>query len=205
MKLYKYTLKNGYLIPDENGDFMVFIERNMVYVVDKNGNNVKEFKFKYLGNEYIHLEKVRYIAKLVNLEIDENILLAYPTLKQRILAINKLMGELFELFIYNLILAKNYKVNKQVTIYPSMYNFTLTKWHNRPDFIVEDKVVVEAKIRKNDYLQTLEYSKYFKSGMVVFPFTGECRVPKGWLCVYNTIKDNSRFYSLLEDLLSRSK
>ena len=70
---------------------------------------------------------------------------------------------------------------------------------------MENKIVIEAKVSKNDYNQTLEYSKYFKNGMVVFPFSGECRVPKGWVCVSNTINDFSRFYSTLEDLLSRSK
>lgn len=115
------------------------------------------------------------------------------------------MGEVFEVSIHNLLISKNYRVKRQNEIYPSLHNFTLTRWHNRPDFIIEDKVVIEAKIRKNDYLQTLEYSKYFKYGMVVFPFTGECRVPKGWICVFHTIKDQSRFYSLLENLLSKVK
>ncbi|MCH4814239.1 MAG: hypothetical protein QXY87_02400 [Saccharolobus sp.] len=205
MQLYRYSFKDGYLVPDENGDVTVFVEGNLISIVDKNSNKIEGVRFKYLGNESVLLEKLRYLANFVNIEVNEDVLMAYPTLRLRTLAINKLMGEIFEVFIHNLLTAKNYRVKRQNEIYPSLHNFTLTRWHNRPDFIVEDKVVIEAKIRKNDYLQTLEYSKYFKYGMVVFPFTGECRVPKGWICVFHTIKDQSRFYSLLEDLLSRVK
>lgn len=193
------------MVPNENGDVTVFVEGNFISITDKNGNKIEGARFKYLGNEYLLLEKLRYLAKLVNVDVDEDVLLAHPTLRNRTLAINKLMGELFEVFIYNLLLAKDYKVKRQFEIYPSLRKFTHTRWHNRPDFIVEDKLVIEAKIHKNDYLQTLEYSKYFKYGMAVFPFTGECRVPKGWICIFNTTKDQSRFYSLLEDLLSRVK
>ncbi|ACP38828.1 hypothetical protein [Saccharolobus islandicus] len=205
MQLYRYSFKDGYLVPDENGDVTVFVEGNLISIVDKNGNKIEGVRFKYLGNESVSLEKLRYLAKFVNIEVNEDVLMVYPTLRQRTLAINKLMGEVFEVFIHNLLISKNYRVKRQNEIYPSLHNFTLTRWHNRPDFIIEDKVVIEAKIRKNDYLQTLEYSKYFKYGMVVFPFTGECRVPKGWICVFHTIKDQSRFYSLLENLLSRVK
>ncbi|ADB88000.1 hypothetical protein [Saccharolobus islandicus] len=205
MQLYRYSFKDGYLVPDENGDVTVFVEGNLISIVDKNGNKIEGVRFKYLGNESVSLEKLRYLAKFVNIEVNEDVLMVYPTLRQRTLAINKLMGEVFEVFIHNLLISKNYRVKRQNEIYPSLHNFTLTRWHNRPDFIIEDKVVIEAKIRKNDYLQTLEYSKYFKHGMVVFPFTGECRVPKGWICVFHTIKDQSRFYSLLENLLSRVK
>ncbi|QGA67940.1 hypothetical protein [Sulfolobus sp. E11-6] len=205
MQLYRYSFKDGYLVPDENGDITVFVEGNLISIIDKNGNKIEGVRFKHLGNESVFLEKLRYLTKLANVEINEDILMAYPTLRQRTLAINKLMGEVFEMFIYNLLITKHYRVKRQYEIYPSLHNFTLTRWHNRPDFIVEDKVVIEAKIRKNDYLQTIEYSKYFNYGMVIFPFTGECRVPKGWICVFNTIKDQSRFYSLLEGLLSRVK
>ncbi|ACP36238.1 conserved hypothetical protein [Sulfolobus islandicus Y.G.57.14] len=205
MQLYRYSFKDGYLVPDENGDVTVFVEGNLISIVDKNGNKIEGVRFKYLGNESVSLKKLRYLAKFVNIEVNEDVLMVYPTLRQRTLAINKLMGEVFEVFIHNLLISKNYRVKRQNEIYPSLHNFTLTRWHNRPDFIIEDKVVIEAKIRKNDYLQTLEYSKYFKYGMVVFPFTGECRVPKGWICVFHTIKDQSRFYSLLENLLSRVK
>lgn len=205
MQLYRYSFKDGYLVPDENGDVTVFVEGNLISIVDKNGNKIEGVRFKYLGNESVFLKKLRYLAKFVNIEVNEDVLMVYPTLRQRTLAINKLMGEVFEVFIHNLLISKNYRVKRQNEIYPSLHNFTLTRWHNRPDFIIEDKVVIEAKIRKNDYLQTLEYSKYFKYGMVVFPFTGECRVPKGWICVFHTIKDQSRFYSLLENLLSRVK
>ncbi|MEM0122586.1 MAG: GxxExxY protein [Saccharolobus sp.] len=205
MKVYKYRLIDGYLVPDNNGDIKVYLENNFILITNENGNELKNVKFKYLGNESVLLNKLKYIAKKANIVINENSLLAYPTLKERILAINKTLGKVFEDYIYNLLTKKNYKVERQREIYSSLHNFTLDTYHNRPDFIVENKIVIEAKISKNDYNQTLEYSKYFKNGMVVFPFSGECRVPKGWICVSNTINDFSRFYSTLEDLLSRSK
>ncbi|MEM4085073.1 MAG: GxxExxY protein [Saccharolobus sp.] len=205
MKAYKYRLIDGYLVPDNNGDIKVYLENNFILITNENGNELKNVKFKYLGNESVLLNKLKYIAEKANIVIDENSLLAYPTLKERILAINKMLGKVFEEYIYNLLTKKNYKVERQREIYSSLHNFTLDTYHNRPDFIVENKIVIEAKISKNDYNQTLEYSKYFKNGMVVFPFSGECRVPKGWICVSNTINDFSRFYSTLEDLLSRSK
>ncbi|MEM4041556.1 MAG: GxxExxY protein [Saccharolobus sp.] len=205
MKVYRYRLIDGYLVPDNNGDIKVYLENNFILITNENGNELKNVKFKYLGNESVLLNKLKYIAEKANIVIDENSLLAYPTLKERILAINKMLGKVFEEYIYNLLTKKNYKVERQREIYSSLHNFTLDTYHNRPDFIVENKIVIEAKISKNDYNQTLEYSKYFKNGMVVFPFSGECRVPKGWICVSNTINDFSRFYSTLEDLLSRSK
>ncbi|MEM3305533.1 MAG: GxxExxY protein [Saccharolobus sp.] len=205
MKVYRYRLIDGYLVPDNNGDIKVYLENNFILITNENSNELKNVKFKYLGNESVLLNKLKYIAEKANIVIDENSLLAYPTLKERILAINKMLGKVFEEYIYNLLTKKNYKVERQREIYSSLHNFTLDTYHNRPDFIVENKIVIEAKISKNDYNQTLEYSKYFKNGMVVFPFSGECRVPKGWICVSNTINDFSRFYSTLEDLLSRSK
>lgn len=205
MKVYKYRLIDGYLVPDNNGDIKVYLENNFILITNENSNELKNVKFKYLGNESVLLNKLKYLAEKANIVIDENSLLAYPTLKERILAINKTLGKVFEEYIYNLLTKKNYKVERQREIYSSLHNFTLDTYHNRPDFIVENKIVIEAKINKNDYNQTLEYSKYFKNGMVVFPFSGECRVPKGWICVSNTINDFSRFYSTLEDLLSRSK
>ncbi|MEM3971319.1 MAG: GxxExxY protein [Saccharolobus sp.] len=205
MKVYRYRLIDGYLVPDNNGDIKVYLENNFILITSENNNELKNVKFKYLGNESVLLNKLKYIAEKANIVIDENSLLAYPTLKERILAINKMLGKVFEEYIYNLLTKKNYKVERQREIYLSLHNFTLDTYHNRPDFIVENKIVIEAKISKNDYNQTLEYSKYFKNGMVVFPFSGECRVPKGWICVSNTINDFSRFYSTLEDLLSRSK
>ncbi|MEM0188337.1 MAG: GxxExxY protein [Saccharolobus sp.] len=205
MKVYRYRLIDGYLVPDNNGDIKVYLENNFILITNENNNELKNVKFKYLGNESVLLNKLKYIAEKANIVIDENSLLAYPTLKERILAINKMLGKVFEEYIYNLLTKKNYKVERQREIYSSLHNFTLDTYHNRPDFIVENKIVIEAKISKNDYNQTLEYSKYFKNGMVVFPFSGECRVPKGWICVSNTINDFSRFYSTLEDLLSRSK
>ena len=205
MKVYRYRLIDGYLVPDNNGDIKVYLENNFILITNENSNELKNVKFKYLGNESVLLNKLKYIAEKANIVIDENSLLAYPTLKERILAINKTLGKVFEEYIYNLLTKKNYKVERQREIYSSLHNFTLDTYHNRPDFIVENKIVIEAKISKNDYNQTLEYSKYFKNGMVVFPFSGECRVPKGWICVSNTINDFSRFYSTLEDLLSRSK
>ncbi|MEM0362652.1 MAG: GxxExxY protein [Sulfolobaceae archaeon] len=205
MKVYRYRLIDGYLVPDNNGDIKVYLENNFILITNENGNELKNVKFKYLGNESVLLNKLKYIAEKANIVIDENSLLAYPTLKERILAINKMLGKVFEEYIYNLLTKKNYKVERQREIYSSLHNFTLDTYHNRPDFIVENKIVIEAKVSKNDYNQTLEYSKYFKNGMVVFPFSGECRVPKGWVCVSNTINDFSRFYSTLEDLLSRSK
>jgi hypothetical protein len=205
VKVYRYRLIDGYLVPDNNGDIKVYLENNFILITNENGNELKNVKFKYLGNESVLLNKLKYIAEKANIVIDENSLLAYPTLKERILAINKMLGKVFEEYIYNLLTKKNYKVERQREIYSSLHNFTLDTYHNRPDFIVENKIVIEAKVSKNDYNQTLEYSKYFKNGMVVFPFSGECRVPKGWVCVSNTINDFSRFYSTLEDLLSRSK
>ncbi|MEM0092437.1 MAG: GxxExxY protein [Saccharolobus sp.] len=205
MKVYRYRLIDGYLVPDNNGDIKVYLENNFILITNENSNELKNVKFKYLGNESVLLNKLKYLAEKANIVIDENSLLAYPTLKERILAINKTLGKVFEEYIYNLLTKKNYKVERQREIYSSLHNFTLDTYHNRPDFIVENKIVIEAKISKNDYNQTLEYSKYFKNGMVVFPFSGECRVPKGWICVSNTINDFSRFYSTLEDLLSRSK
>lgn len=90
MQLYRYSFKDGYLVPDENGDVTVFVEGNLISIVDKNGNKIEGVRFKYLGNESVSLEKLRYLAKFVNIEVNEDVLMVYPTLRQRTLAINKL-------------------------------------------------------------------------------------------------------------------
>jgi hypothetical protein len=106
MKLYKYRLDKGYLIPDENGDVTVLINGEFVIIYDKNGNEIKDAKFKYIGNEQIHLNKLKYIAKFINININENIFLAYPTFQERIITINKYMGKIFEDYVYFLLVSK---------------------------------------------------------------------------------------------------
>ncbi|MEM1599961.1 MAG: hypothetical protein QXW51_04020, partial [Sulfolobaceae archaeon] len=138
MKVYRYRLIDGYLVPDNNGDIKVYLENNFILITNENGNELKNVKFKYLGNESVLLNKLKYIAEKANIVIDENSLLAYPTLKERILAINKTLGKVFEDYIYNLLTKKNYKVERQREIYSSLHNFTLDTYHNRPDFIVEN-------------------------------------------------------------------
>ncbi|AOL16281.1 hypothetical protein BFU36_05720 [Sulfolobus sp. A20] len=204
MRIYKYKLSDGYLVPDENGNITIFLENNLIMIYDDKGNELKDVKFKYLKDEGKLLDKLRYLANLVGMNIDERTILAYPNFNQRILMLNKLMGKIFEDYVYTLLSSK-YKVTRQKELYPTLYSFTFTRWSNRPDFIVENKVVVEAKVSKNNYQQTLDYSKYFKKGIVVFPFTGECRVPRNWLCFFNLLKEKQRFYLVLESLLSSSK
>lgn len=80
MQLYRYSFKDGYLVPDENGDVTVFVEGNLISIVDKNGNKIEGVRFKYLGNESVSLKKLRYLAKFVNIEVNEDVLMVYPTL-----------------------------------------------------------------------------------------------------------------------------
>lgn len=190
------------LVPNENGDIIVLVENGFVSIVNKNGEELKKdkYRFKILGDEGDLLHKLKEIAKALGTEIDERIYLAPSDVKSRISTINREMGKLFEDYIYALLLRK-YHVIRNSEIFASMSKFTGTRYYNRPDFIVEGKLAVEAKTGKFNYAQLFSYFKFFKKGVVTFPFTGECKVPPGWLCVFYTLKDSDRLYKAVDSLL----
>ncbi|NON63202.1 MULTISPECIES: hypothetical protein [Acidianus] len=114
--------------------------------------------------------------------------------------LNGLIGMSFEEYIYDILKAK-YKVKRGAEIFQTVSRFTGKRTHNKPDFIVEDKIVVEAKVGSYNFSQIKEYSRLFEKGIIVFPYTSQCKVPPHWICLFNTLIDRKRIYSYVDRLL----
>lgn len=198
MKIFRYTEKNNLLFPDENGEIVVVVEGSIVRAY-KGDKELTDIKF-WLDNDDVKiLNRIHVISKKLGRDESNlnNLLAYYP--KERKILLNNYLGKLFEDYVYELLRSK-YKVerNKELFVTGKLFH-----GHSKPDFVVEDKIVVEAKVSKNDEKQTLEYSKYFKYGVIAFPFSGECKPPRFWSCVYNVAIDPSKLFSLIDFYLSK--
>ncbi|WP_054845960.1 hypothetical protein [Sulfuracidifex tepidarius] len=145
MIIYNADLVDGLITPSENGSLRVLCGRGIVTVLDSKGEKILNFKFK----EDPRVERVKVIASKVNVEIDPNSLLCFPDEKERTIEINRVEGKLFEDYVYNL-LSKKFHVERQKEQFVSLSKLTGVKYHNRPDFVVNGNVAVEAKVSSVD-------------------------------------------------------
>ncbi|AWR96448.1 hypothetical protein DFR86_02040 [Acidianus sulfidivorans JP7] len=202
MKIFRYIQKGDLLYPDENGKIIVIIENNLVKAFDENKKEIDKPKFWLDEEDQEIIRKIKIIEYKLNQSdhIDEldSYIAYYP--RERKIRLYSYLGKLFEDYVFDLLKSRyNVERNKEIFISSKLY----PKSHNKPDFIIEKKLAIEAKTRKNNFEQTLEYSKYFKYGAIVFPFSGICNPPKFWSCIYDTIIDNSRLFSWIEIYLHK--
>ncbi len=198
MIIYNADLIDGIITPSENGKLKVLCGKGIVRVLNSDGEKILNFKFK----EDPRVERAKLIAYKANVEIDPNSLLCFPDERERTMEINRVEGKLFEDYIFNL-LSEKFHVERQREQFISLSRITGMKYHNRPDFIVNGVVPVEAKVRSVNYEQIKEYSRLFKRGVVAVAFRSNCSVPNGWICVQDVVKDGTRLVSFIENLLSR--
>jgi len=189
------------LIPDEKeGNVIVIIDKMNVRVYDKNGNEIADYSFSFLGDERILLEKLRYLEEISGIKVNVDYALAYPNIKARRLKLNQLIGNLFEEFVYS-ILSKHFSVerNKEITVSLSKFGI---ETHNRPDFIIEGKIAIEAKTGSYSINQILQYEKKYPIGAIVFPWSGDCKRTR-WNCFYNFLKDYERVIDWISIYLTK--
>ncbi|MCG2909356.1 MAG: hypothetical protein RXR59_02610 [Sulfolobus sp.] len=197
MKVFLYKQIGDYLIPSEDGEVIVVVDNFMVKAYRRGtSEELKNIKFKLLGEEFKYLNKIKELKGLVGTEIDENYALAFPDLRTRILKLNQIIGFLFEEYVYTT-LSKYFKVERQKEIYVPTKLFHV---HNKPDFIVEGKIAIEAKTGDYNYAQILDYEMKYPLGAIVFPYSGICKV-KRWRCFFNFIKDHQRVINWIRYLL----
>lgn len=198
MITYKAEIVDGFVKPSEGGRFTVLCGRGIVKVIDENGDDVRDFKFK----EDSRTNRVELMSKKAGIEIDLNSLLCLPNKKERELEINRLEGMLYEEYVFKLISSK-FSVIRQREVFPSLAKFIGRTSHNRPDFIVEGKIAVEAKVGEVNIEQIREYSRFLKKGIVAIAFYAQCSPPAGWICLQWIVSDEKRLLSYIESLLSR--
>ena len=191
----------GKLIPDEKeGSFIVIVDKMSVRVYDKSGNEITDYSFSFLGDERKLLEKLKHLEEVSGIKVNVNYALAYPDIKARRLRLNQLIGNLFEEFVYS-ILSKHFNIERSKEIYISLPKFGI-ETHNKPDFIVEGKIAIEAKTGNYSINQIIQYEKKFPLGAIVFPWSGDCKRTK-WNCFYNFLKDYERVIDWISIYLTK--
>ena len=191
----------GKLIPDEKGgDIIVIVDKINAKAYDKNGNEITDYSFSFLGDERALLEKLKRLEEVSGIEINVNYALAYPNIKTRKLKINQLIGYLFEEFVYS-VLSKHFSVERNKEISLSLSKFGI-ETHNKPDFIVEGKIAIEAKTGNYSINQIIQYEKKFPIGAIVFPWSGDCKRIR-WNCFYNFLKDYKRVIDWISIYLTK--
>ncbi len=195
---YNADLLDGVVTPSEGGKLMVICGRGIAKVFDDKGVEMKDFKFPYDSR----VKRIETIARKANIEVDLNSLLCYPSERERTIEINRVEGWLFEEYVYS-ILSSKFSVDRQREYFPSLSKFTGKRNYNRPDFIVNGVIPVEAKTGHVDREQILEYSTLFRKGVVAIAFRSSCHVPEGWFCIQDVLKDGQRMLSIVESLLPR--
>ncbi|BFI76161.1 hypothetical protein [Sulfurisphaera ohwakuensis] len=193
MQVFLYKMNGNKLVPHDNGDIIVIVDRIGVKVFNKNGNEITNYSFSFLGDESLLLEKLNELEKITGVKVDANYALAYPDIRSRKLKLNQLIGYVFEEYVFS-ILSKYYKVERNKKIYEYLHG---VKIHNKPDFIVEGKIAIEAKVGDYNNQQIREYEKKFPIGAIVFPWSGNCKVNK-WLCFYYFVKDPERLLKWID-------
>ncbi|BCU69429.1 hypothetical protein [Stygiolobus caldivivus] len=199
MEIFLYKRQGDYLVPSKEGDVFVTVGNFIVKAYRKHdGSEVSNLRFKLFGKELPLLNKLNELKRASNIEVDENYALAYPDVKTRILKLNQLIGYVFEEYVYRT-LSSYFKVKRYEQKAVSLPKMGIPL-HNSPDMVVEDKVAVEAKVGTYKKDQITDYEKYYPTGIVVFPWSGECKVEK-WVCFYYFIKDHQRVVRYITDLL----
>ncbi|MCY0862450.1 MAG: hypothetical protein OWQ52_08480 [Metallosphaera prunae] len=198
MQIFRYSLVRGELYPDENGQVLVFVEAPLVSVVS--GNTSLENPVFHLSREEASLvEQIKKLSQLTGIEVDLLPALAYPG-KARILSLNRVMGYVFEEFVYRT-LSSHFKVERHVKTFESLFKLTGERYHNTPDLLVENRIPVEAKVSFYNYGQLLEYSKKFPLGALVTPFSSNCKVPPRWRYFTDFVVDQRPLLGWLHSLL----
>lgn len=190
MRAFKYNkTEEGLLIPDEkNGKIIVYVDNWLVKAFEGN-KEITDLQFYVDNEERILINRIKEINPSVNILPA----LAYPN-KERKIRLNQLLGKVFEDYVYS-ILSRKYSVERNKEIYSTIKGVSL---HNKPDFIVENKIAIEAKVRESNLEQVTQYAKKFKYGAIVFPYSGKCRVPKNWICLFYLMKDYNRLYKWID-------
>lgn len=200
MRIFRYTEKDGLLFPDENGQIVVIVDNSIVKAY-KGEKELESPKFWLDKEDKEIVDRILLLGKKIgkeNLNL-EYYLAHYPS--ERKVLLNSYLGKLFEDYVYDLLKDKyNVVRNKEIFVTGKLFH-----GHSKPDFIVENKLAIEAKVSRNNVKQTIEYSKYFKYGLIVFPFSGICKPPKFWACVYNIVIDPSRLFSAIDFYLIKEK
>ncbi|AWR93551.1 hypothetical protein [Acidianus brierleyi] len=198
MRLFSFSLKDGKLIHDPKGNIVAFVDGELVKIMYKNGEEIDTNKVSFLlsNDDAKLIEKINKIEKI-------NILpaLVYPE-EERRLRLLQILGTSFEDFIYERLKGK-YNIVKHPNIFKSLSKLTNSRNFNIPDFLVNNKVIIEAKVGEYNYHQIETYSRYFKYGIVAIPFSGNCRVPKFWQCVNNCVLDIERLTKRIDFYLNK--
>ncbi|QKR00330.1 hypothetical protein GWK48_08025 [Metallosphaera tengchongensis] len=197
MKVFRYTLKDDLLYPDEHGEVLVFTDGWQVTA--RIGDREITPRFHLSSGERLLLDRLKLLSKMTGVEVDPLPALAYPG-KSRVLMLSKLMGAAFEEYVY-LVLSSRFSVSRRPEIYTSLPKLSGRSSHNTPDLIVEGRVPVEAKVSFYNYQQILEYSIKYPVGALTLPFSEQCRVPPGWRCFTNLTKDRAPLLSWLDEVL----
>ncbi len=192
MRVFRYTIKDGLLIPDEkNGKILVYVD-NWIVKAFEGDKEIIDLNFYVDNEDRILINRIKDINPNVNLLPA----LAYPN-KERKLRLNQLLGKVFEDYVYS-ILSRKYRVERSKEIFSTIRGISA---HTKPDFIVENKIAIEAKTRESNLEQVMQYSKKFKYGAVVFPYSGKCVPPKNWICLFYIMKDYNRLYEWIDSHL----
>ncbi|BCS92680.1 hypothetical protein [Metallosphaera javensis (ex Sakai et al. 2022)] len=198
MQIFRYSLINGELYPDEKGEVLVFVDGSLVSVLS--GDRRVENPVFHLSREEASLvQQVKKLSQLTGVDVDLLPVLAYPG-KARLISLNRVMGYIFEEFVYRT-LSHQFKVERHVKTFESLFRLTGERYHNIPDMLVEGRIPVEAKISFYNYDQLQEYSTRFPTGALVLPYSSSCRVPSGWRYFTNFLVDQKPLLNWLHSLL----
>ena len=141
-------------------------------------------------------QRVLELIKACGLDLDPT-----PYVLEGRLGVNRLLGEAFEECVAKTL--SGYKVERHKKAFEPIGRIAGRRVHSFPDFVVEGKIAVEAKVGDCDEAQVLEYAKKFPVGAVVFPFSGFCRVPRGWRVFPWLVKDPKPFHDWLRISLGK--
>ncbi|MCI2415218.1 MAG: hypothetical protein MPF33_08285 [Candidatus Aramenus sp.] len=186
MKILRFSIKGGELIHDENGNVIGVIDEGFVKLTTEDGIEIDPRSVKpKLDRE--DLDLVSMINRIKEVDLLDALLLKKRERRMRLI---KTLGQVFEEFVLGE-LSREFKVEVHPRLFLSLGKFSSKRQHNTPDFLVEGKVIVEAKVGKVDYAQIEEYSRFYP-GVVALPYSDSCIVPKGWQCVNNVVLDPKR-------------
>ncbi len=144
------------------------------------------------------LERLKTLMRETGVEIDPT-----PYAIDGEMGLRKLMGLVFEEYVYRILTQNFDRVERNRKSLEPIGRIAGRRVHAYPDFVVEGKVAVEAKVGECDPNQVYEYSRVFGIGAVVFPYSGFCRVPKGWRSIPWLVKDPKPLIEFVSRALGR--
>ncbi len=144
----------------------------------------------------LNSQRALELIKACQLDLDPT-----PYLLEGELGVRKLLGEAFEECVAKLL--SGYRVERHKKVLEPIGRIAGRRIHSFPDFVIEGKLAVEAKVGKCDESQVAEYASKFPVGAVVFPFSGFCRTPRGWRVFPWVVKDPKPFLEWLRISLGK--